>query len=667
MPDIANNNVISIDEFDLKRRKSGDEAVFKALDNVREICRQRVIENVRYMMTKCDDSLYSCAQLAESKPVEILYLDAIDELKAIASDLEQQFTGHFNEQFTLGIPRHLQQPGTSAVSSEQDYSVTPCLKKERASEDLAIAKMIEITRNACSETLASLDKRIGFLLGDPDLELWRNPVSPEPICEAFRTAVNETISQLTHSLEMRPVLFNLFEEHVLGDMDAIYSELNRQLIKLGVQPRLNTNVQTPDTPASCPESDHRNEQEEVTTQADAGPVENDRQIPPHGFPLQNDGAGEPPRNRNAAQADDIAINAIGMVFEHILENNSIAASMRAMLGRLQIPFIKVAIQEQDFFADKRHPARLLLNRLADSTKGWGEDPGHKDPLYKKVDSIVQTILNGFDQGTTFESLLEDLENFLAERDAEAENNVQRSIKILAGEERLENARSRVMEQVERRVGNGLHADFVHDFITRYWKDLLFLTYARQGSDSEEWAQALATMDDLVWSVKPKNSKDGYQRLMTMQPLLLNSLREGMHRLSIPVTEQDDFLARLMHAHANTLIDNQPAEQIAEPDCNDVEIETANPVVEEKTGNPDKQNLPSADYDEGIDDIFITQARQLQPGTWLEIPASNGKSRRIKLSWVSPINRTYLFTDHMGLKAGIFSIEEVARLLRSARA
>jgi hypothetical protein len=668
MPDIANNNVISLDEYDSARRKSGDGAVIKALEDVRDLCARRVIENVRYMMTKCGDSLYSCAQLAESSTVENLYLDGIDELNAIGGDLEQQFTDHFNEQFNLGIPRQLQQPGTFAVSAEQDYSGIPSLKKERASEDLAVAKMIEITRSECSETLASLDRRIGFLLGDPDLELWKNPVSPEPICEAFRAAVTETISQLTHSLEMRPVLFNLFEEHVLGDMDAIYNELNRHLVKLGVQPQLNTCVQTPDNPASCPESGDRHLQEEViTTQADPGFVDNDSQIPPNKFPLKNEFAGEPPRSRNAGQTDDIAINAIDMVFEHILENKSIAASMRAMLGRLQIPFIRVAIQEQDFFSDKRHPARLLLNRLADSTKGWSEDLGHKDPLYIKIDTIVQTILNGFDQGTTFGSLLEDLENFLGQRDAEVENNVQRSIKILAGEERLENARSRVMEQIERRVGNGLHADFVNDFITGRWKDLLFLTYARQGSESEEWSQALATMDDLVWSVKPKTSKDEYQRLMTMQPLLLNSLREGMHRLSIPVTEQDDFLASLVHAHAGTFIENKPAEQIPEPEHNVAKTEATNSVVKEKARNFNKQNLPSMDYQEGIDDIFITQARQLQPGTWIEIPGNNGRTKRIKLSWVSPITRTYLFTDQMGLKAGIYSIEELARLLRSARA
>ena len=69
---------------------------------------------------------------------------------------------------------------------------------------------------------------------------------------------------------------------------------------------------------------------------------------------------------------------------------------------------------------------------------------------------------------------------------------------------------------------------------------------------------------------------------------------------------------------------------------------------------------------GIDDIFIAQARLFQPGTWMELVGSDGKTKRVKLSWMSPITKTYLFTDEAGLDAGNYSIEELAQLLRSAR-
>ena len=39
--------------------------------------------------------------------------------------------------------------------------------------------------------------------------------------------------------------------------------------------------------------------------------------------------------------------------------------------------------------------------------------------------------------------------------------------------------------------------------------------------------------------------------------------------------------------------------------------------------------------------------------------SDGQPKRAKLSWVSPITGTLLFTDREGLKAGNYSVDEIA--------
>ena len=61
------------------------------------------------------------------------------------------------------------------------------------------------------------------------------------------------------------------------------------------------------------------------------------------------------------------------------------------------------------------------------------------------------------------------------------------------------------------------------------------------------------------------------------------------------------------------------------------------------------------------------AQQLAVGTWLEFLDSDGQPTRAKLSWVSPITGTLLFTDREGLKAGNYSVDEIAHMLRGARA
>jgi len=69
----------------------------------------------------------------------------------------------------------------------------------------------------------------------------------------------------------------------------------------------------------------------------------------------------------------------------------------------------------------------------------------------------------------------------------------------------------------------------------------------------------------------------------------------------------------------------------------------------------------------VDDLYTSKVRHLTSGAWVEFLSSNGKATRAKLSWVSPINDTYLFTDQQGLKVGSYSLDELASLMRCARA
>ena len=67
------------------------------------------------------------------------------------------------------------------------------------------------------------------------------------------------------------------------------------------------------------------------------------------------------------------------------------------------------------------------------------------------------------------------------------------------------------------------------------------------------------------------------------------------------------------------------------------------------------------------DEFTARARRLTSGKWVEFSGTDGKRQRAKLSWISPITNTYLFTDRKGLKVGNYSLDEFALLLRCARA
>jgi len=245
----------------------------------------------------------------------------------------------------------------------------------------------------------------------------------------------------------------------------------------------------------------------------------------------------------------MTIDIVAMLFDYILDDRNIPAPMRALLGRLQSPLVKVAMLEREFFSRKSHPARQLLNALAATAMGWDAQQGHEDPSYRKVETIVQTIVNEFEADTSlFKTLLDDLETFQDAEQQRAGIRAGHSVKVMQGQERLDAAKSTTMQEIEPRISDQKNLEFVGEFITTHWKNLLFVTCARQGKDSDTWKQVVSTMDDLIWSVQPKNTDAERQRLATMQPKLLNKLREGMQRLSIAPTERDTFIARLVDTH-----------------------------------------------------------------------------------------------------------------------
>ena len=708
MSDTAKKNVVNMDDYGQMRRGLGKGPGTQALRAIRELTSAKLGHHIGRMMEKIDDALFSRAEKAENNMIQTQYFDAMRELRIIRKDIEEEFLSGFNTHFNQGIPRQNSSSGSFNLNMD-DGSEPGLVGKDELEEDLAIANMVTKVRNTCTQSLYALDRRIGFLIRDPELENWQNPLGPEAICEAFHDATR----RIETGLEIRLVIFKLFDKNVISHIDEIYKEVNQHLIKMGVLPEIKTAVRRNANPpvhppvpggaggsapgAGAPEAG-------AAYYAGApmagGPAAGYAGGNHYGGPgqayisaltflqhgggagadgMESGGTGDgafalnpsdmasgqvnilhgiknSPLAQDLGKGGNMTIDIVAMLFDYILDDKNIPDAMLALIGRLQIPLLKVALLDNEFFSRKSHPARRLLNLLATTAMSWDESQGESDPLYLKVQTIVQSILDNFEDDTSlFDTLLEDLEDFLQQEEERATLRAERSAKLMEGQERLDVAKTTTLEEIEPRVNDGQSLDFVREFVTTHWKNLLFITCARQGKDSEAWKQTVTTMDDLIWSIKPKHNREDRQKLVAMQPGLLTQLREGMERLSIPATERDDFIAKLVYAHGRTAI-NKDA---------DSETESPEPVAT-KVEKPEPKKEPVPDTPE-IDDEYSTRVQQLNTGTWMEFRDADGAPMRAKLSWVSPITNTYLFTDRKGLKAGNYNAQELAQLLRDAHA
>jgi hypothetical protein len=253
------------------------------------------------------------------------------------------------------------------------------------------------------------------------------------------------------------------------------------------------------------------------------------------------------------QMDALTLDIVSMLFDEIFDDERVAVVMKGLIGRLQIPMLKVALLDKSFFSDKAHPARRLLDALGEIGLGLPEDFDHTDALYKQIEAVLQKLIDGFrEEMQIFDDSREQLERLIAEQNQHAEQEVARVAQGIEQKEKLELAKAVAQDEIKRRAAERKIPRVVLKFLAEQWVKLLLVAHAKHGADSELWKAALATMDSLIWSVTPKPSVEERRDLGTKLPGLLKRLSAGMRMIRVDDDTRKQFFAKLMRCHTNII-------------------------------------------------------------------------------------------------------------------
>jgi hypothetical protein len=356
-----------------------------------------------------------------------------------------------------------------------------------------------------------------------------------------------------------------------------------------------------------------------------------------------------------------------MLFEFILDDPGLSDAMRALLARLQIPMLKVAILDKSFFSRKDHPARRLLNGMAQAAIGWTEQSGRSgDGLYAHIDAVVSRILSEFDDNLgLFEELNEQFSAFLDREQRGAHVAEERAAQVTQGKEVLVEAKRHVAEEIGRCLSEYESVpDVVQNLVRDGWNDVLLLIYLRKGQESEEWSEAVRLMDRLVWSVMPKPSQSERQELLRSIPDLLKGLRAGLGEISYNQHKMTRAFKGLQARHLACLRGGRLVESGENDEQPTGVARPAEAVMEEIVLETPGGVGHVADLE--VDD-FDQQAADLQVGTWLELTDEEGAVVRTKLSWRSSVSGSCLFVNRKGMKVADVTQQGLGVWLRSGKA
>lgn len=395
-------------------------------------------------------------------------------------------------------------------------------------------------------------------------------------------------------------------------------------------------------------------------------------------------------------ADAMTIEVVAMLFDYIFDDKQMPDPIKALIGRLQIPVLKAAMIDQAFFSKKTHPTRRLLNMLADAATGWESNLTHESPIYQKVANIVQKILDTFeDDLSVFDATIEEFQQFIDEQEHAADALAEAATPLIVEKEKREIAAEEAHEAAEDavrpRANDAEIPEAVRTFLCQSWTGALSSAYLAGGAESATWLEAVSTMDDLIWSVRPKTTKDGREQLIKVLPTLLRRLNAGMERAQTEKTVREQFMSQLVKCHAAAVsagfhpqeqpdtATTPPAEtavvlQFPKPQPSvekavKLEIITPSPTdagldveeitigsigwVEEEDGiesSTSEDSEPVADRVEIDEETARDAVALLKPGMLVEFRHHGMEPMQAKLKWISPLKGAYLFVDRQGKRA-----------------
>jgi len=366
--------------------------------------------------------------------------------------------------------------------------------------------------------------------------------------------------------------------------------------------------------------------------------------------------------RRAPELDRGTVDALAEVFDYVFADQSIPVQMKFVIGRLQIPVLKAAMIDRDFFLSSEHPARRLVDTLAHASIAWAPEKGENDPLYENIQHTVQRVLNEFEDDLgLFRDLLQSFNEFLFETEQQAKGRIEPAADQERTGEAYDNALVHADEMVHARImalPKSLPlANFLVPFLAQQWREVLAQAWLKSATDTQPWEAALKTMDQLIWSAQPKITSEDRRQLVTVLPDLVRGLNVGLDAIAWNEQARAKFTRRLITTHTLAIRMTQaPAE------------DTVSAALEERAGQEAMQALDArlASQLSESKDEFDSLAQTFNQGMWFDFTQENGQQHRCRLSWVSPMRTRLLFTNREGFDAFVRSEREVAALLRHQR-
>jgi hypothetical protein len=355
------------------------------------------------------------------------------------------------------------------------------------------------------------------------------------------------------------------------------------------------------------------------------------------------------------------IEIVALMFQAILSEERIPPTIRVWFARLQMPVLRVAISEPEFFGSLEHPARQLIDRMGSVVMGFDAASINGSALETEIKRIVQVIEQYPETGRrVFQLVYEEFQKFLSKFLTE-KGATQKVVSVAQQVEQKETMAIQYTIEMRKLLADVPIREEIREFLFKVWAEVLALAAVKHGAQNPETLAYKTAATELVWAASAKPNRNERAKVIQELPNLLARLRQGMTLVGVVGKDQETYVKTIGDILADAFLSKTDAIPQDRIDAMAKRLEH----LEEFVAADPETDLPldreSIEMMLGIDASsieviadggsrpsagMISWANEMQLGNWFALD-HNGATTQVQYVWCSERKQLHLFAAPSG--------------------
>lgn len=362
------------------------------------------------------------------------------------------------------------------------------------------------------------------------------------------------------------------------------------------------------------------------------------------------------KKKASTSAEKATIEIVALMFQSILAEDRIPPGVRVWFARLQMPVLRVALAEPEFFGTLQHPARQLIDRMGSCVMGFDASAIGGGALEAEIKRVVQVIEQYPETGRrVFQLVYDEFQKFLS-RFLTEKGSTQRLVSVAQQVEQKETMAIQYTIEMRNMLNDMPVRDEIREFLFKVWAEVLAVAAVKNGPQHEETIALKKCASELVWAASAKPNRNDRARVIQDLPKLLQRLRQGMTLMGLQGPAQEAHIKVIGDTLADAFLSKTEAIPQARIEAMAKRLANLEDFVADDPSTDLPLDAESIELMLGIDasgievvadggskptDAMLAWAMELQLGNWFTID-HNGKISNVQYVWRSERKQLHLF-------------------------